>query len=84
MQVERQKEEDNKKMIEMQLSNDNAVKLMVTDQRNMMQSGQNYMKHPQIEDLWSILTILLLTIHLNSGTVRLNGKSLRAYYSLYF
>ena len=51
MQVERQKEEDNKKMIEMQLSNDNAVKLMVTDQRNMMQSGQNYMKHPQIEDL---------------------------------
>lgn len=29
--IERQKEEENKKMMEMQLSNDNAVKLMVTD-----------------------------------------------------
>ena len=39
VQMEKQKEEDNRKMIEMQLSNDNAVKLMVTAKRNMMKSG---------------------------------------------
>jgi len=37
--IERQKEMENKKMLDMQLSNDNAMKLLVTDQRNMMYSG---------------------------------------------
>ena len=38
----RDKLEENSKQLEMCLSNNQASKLMVTDQRNMMQSSQNY------------------------------------------
>lgn len=41
----------NSKLIGMQLSSDKADKMALIDQRNCMQSGQNYTTHPQFEYL---------------------------------
>ena len=41
----------NTKLIGMQLSSDKADKMALIDQRNCMQSGQNYTTHPQFEYL---------------------------------
>ena len=42
------------KLSEMDIGNGSETfkKLAVTDQRNCMQTSQNYQMHPQIEDLW--------------------------------
>ena len=42
----REVQEKGQEMINMQLSNNNAAKLMLTDQRNMLPTGENYMRHP--------------------------------------
>ena len=41
----------NSKLIDMQLNSDKADKMALIDQRNCMQSGQNYTTHPQFEIL---------------------------------
>ena len=41
----------NSKLIGMQLSSDKQDKMALMDQRNCMQSGQNYTTHPQFEYL---------------------------------
>jgi hypothetical protein len=36
----------NQELLRMKLTNNNANKLMITDQRNMLPSPENYMRHP--------------------------------------
>jgi hypothetical protein len=36
----------NQELLRMKLTNNNAKKLMITDQRNMLPSSENYMRHP--------------------------------------
>ena len=42
---------NNSKLMDMALSNDKLLKLKIIDQRNCMPSGENYITHPQFENL---------------------------------
>ena len=44
----KEESEMNKRILEMQLSNDQTLKMMRTDQRNCLQSPQNYTTHPDV------------------------------------
>lgn len=47
----RRQVDHNSKLIGMQLSSDKVDKMAIIDQRNCLQTGQNYTTHPQIENL---------------------------------
>ena len=51
MEFLKDQQRENERMIQMNTMGDKQKKMMLFDKRNLINSAQNYMRHPQVEDL---------------------------------